>query len=48
MPKSTFKFKPVTMKKITSPLSKLESLNKATKMKPYTLAKKPRGFGKYK
>ena len=48
MAKSTFKFKSITMKKITSPLSKLSSLNKPMKMKPYTLARKPRGFGKYK
>ena len=36
------------MKKMTSPLAKLSSLNKPIKMKPYTIAKKPRGFGKYK
>lgn len=48
MAKNAYKFKLTTMKKITSPLTKLSNLNKPFKMKPFTLTTKPRGFGKYK
>lgn len=47
MAKNTYKIKPATMKKTSSPLMSLTNLNKSSTKPSYT-SKKSKSFGKYK